>query len=292
MKKLLLLIVTGLSLVLLFGCSESPTAPGQMDAQIVLEQRPDFVDTRPQDIIQASIQLPSVQYMEEKKKPVKPNPGGDVDPNPNPAHKFAYIVGISDYDGTANDLSYCDDDARDTKAYLQGQGFTCRIDTDNSATADAIAAGLDWLVSQAGPGDEVFFSYSGHGTTYSNNGSCIISRDMYYLTHGYVMEKFNAINCTKKMMTLDACLIGGFHDDVMSGTMMATASDNSYSYDAPEFNNGAWTHFWLEAAEDLSMVFGEDISDYAKSEMKSWGRHNHLRTSAKNTDAYTGMLDI
>ncbi len=292
MKKLLLVVVASLALIFLFGCSDRSMEPAPGQEQISLVQRPEFVDTRPQSLIEASIQEPSVQYMEDKKKPPRPDPGGDDDPNPNPAHKYAYIVGISDYDGTVNDLNYCDDDARDMKSYLQSQGFTCRIDTDHAATADAIAAGLDWLVAQAVAGDEVFFSYSGHGTKYSNYGSCLISRDMYYLTHGYVMEKFNAISCTKKMVALDACVIGGFHGDVENGTLMATASDNTYSYDAPEFTNGAWTHFWLKAAEDLSMVYGEDISDYAKSEMKLWGRAYKLRTSPKNTDSYTGMLDI
>lgn len=125
---------------------------------------------------------PLVPFDPSKKKPPRPDPGGDVDPNPNPAQKYAYIVGISDYEDTVNDLSYCDDDARDMKAYLQSEGFSCRIDTDR-----------------------------------------------YYVTQGFVMEKFNAVDCTKKIMTLGACLIGGFHAETTDGTLMATASDNSYS---------------------------------------------------------------
>ena len=292
MRRALLVILASLSLLLLFGCSEDPNAPVSPTEQIQLVQRPEFVDTRPEAVIQASFLSPSMQDSGDKKKPPRPDPGGDTDPNPNPANKYAYIVGISDYDGTANDLNYCDDDARDMKAYLQSQGFTCRVDIDNAATAAAIVAGLDWLVAQAAPGDEVFFSYSGHGARAGSDGSSLISRDLYYVTHGLVMEKFNAIDCTKKMAAIDACVIGDFHDDVVAGTLMATASDRTYSYDAPEFTNGAWTHFFLEAAEDMGLVFGEDISGHAKTEMKSWGRLHHLRTSAKNTDSYSGMFDI
>lgn len=43
---------------------------------------------------------------------------------------------------------------------------------------------------------------------------------------------------------------------------------------------------------DLGKVYGEDVAEYAKSEMKAWGRANHLCTGARNTDAYTGMFDI
>ena len=299
MKKTLLLLLAGLSFaLLLYGCSQDPAAPVLNDQQIQLVQRPEFVDLRPETEIQSAIVRPSANYVANKKKPPKPDPepdpepGDGEDPNPDPAHKYAYIVGISDYEGTVNDLSYCDDDATDMKAYFASQGFTVKIDTDRSATAAAIGAGLDWLVASASPGDEVAFCYSGHGDDPREYGSCLISTDLYYVTQGYVMEKFNAIDCSKKIMTVDACLAGGFHDEVVVGTLMATASDNTYSYDAPEFQNGAWTHFFLEGAEDLGMVFGEDIAGYAKIEMKAWGRLYHLRTSALNTDAYTGMFDI
>ncbi len=295
MKKLLLVLISATLLLTVFGCSQDPVSPTPTGDQIALVQRPEFVDQRPDSEIAAATIRPTVEYnYQDKKKPVPdpdPEPEGD-DPNPNPAHKYAYIVGISDYEGTANDLSYCDDDAADMKAYLQSQGFQCRVDTDLSATADAIGAGLDWLVSVAAPGDEVAFCYSGHGSDTSDYDACLISADLYYVTQGFVMEKFNAINCTKKLMTIDACQVGDFHDLIQTGTLMCTASDRSYSYDAPEFQNGAWTHFWLEAAEDLAIVFGEPIADYANAEMKAWAKTAHLRATPKYTDMYDGSFDI
>jgi hypothetical protein len=41
--------------------------------------------------------------------------------------KYALVIGISDYDGGLNDLRYCDDDARDMKAALEGFGYTVLI---------------------------------------------------------------------------------------------------------------------------------------------------------------------
>ena len=297
MRKLLLLLIICCAVLAIFSCSKSPVATnsGNNRTAMVLSPRPEFVDTRPAAVIQNSIVRPTDAYTDAfMKKPPKPPPdttGGD-DPNPNPAHKYAYVVGISDYEGTANDLQYCDDDAREMRTYLISQGFTVQIDLDQSATADNITAGLEWLVSQASPGDEIAFCYSGHGYNAPTYGSSIISTDLYYITHGYVMQYLNAVDCTKKLITLDACVIGDFHDDVMSGTFMATASDNTNSYDAPTLQNGAWTYFFLEAAEDLNYVFAEEVAPYAEAEMRAWAKPYHLRVSPKHTDAYDGMFDM
>jgi hypothetical protein len=294
MKQVLLVILAlGLTLML-FGCSQSPTSTNTAidvpDAALV--QRPDFVDTRTDAEKLAATLKPTTNY-EFQKKPPKPPPddGGDqIDPNPDPAHKYAYVVGISNYEGTANDLNYCDDDAREMKAYFQSQGFTVRMNLDLTATGDNITAGLQWLVDNASPGDEIAFSYSGHGDDPRPYGSCLISSDLYYVTHGYVMQYFNEANCTKKMVAIDACDIGDFHDDCETGTHMATASDNTYSYDAPSLQNGAWTYYWIEGTG--TSVFEEDIAAYAKAGMKAWGRSVHVRVSPKNTDNYTGWFDI
>lgn len=294
MRRLLLTLFAAALVLMMFGCSDSPTnSTSRIDNVPAFElvQRPDFVDTRPQAAIAAAILKADPTSMLEKKPP-KPPPdtGAQVDPNPNPAHKYAYVVGISDYEGTANDLNYCDDDAREMKAYFQSQGFTVQMDLDRNATADDIVAGLEWLVAQAQPGDEIAFAYSGHGYKAPGYGSSIISTDLYYITHGYVMSYINGVDCTKKHVTLDACVISDFHGDCESGTLMATASTNSSSYDAPGLENGAWTYYWLEGAE--TMVFGEDIAEYAKDGMKAWAKIYKLRVSPKNTDMYTGWFDI
>ncbi|PKK83187.1 MAG: hypothetical protein CVT49_09750 [candidate division Zixibacteria bacterium HGW-Zixibacteria-1] len=294
MKKLFLLFALCCSLLLIFGCSETPqiTEPTG-DATIgVMVQRPQFIDSRPQTVIEQFTLNYTELANQIYKKPTPPPPDTGADPNPNPPHKYAYIVGISDYEGTANDLQYCDDDAIDMKAYFQSQGFTCRMDLDLNATGDAITAGLQWLIDNASPGDEIAFSYSGHGGNAPSYGSSLISADLYYVTHGYVMSYFNAINCSKKLVTIDACVIGDFHDDVVSGTFMATASDGSYSYDVPAFEHGAWTYFWLIGVNDLNKIFAEDAAVYAETEMKAWAKLYHVRVTPIHTDMYDGMFDM
>ncbi|MCX6834275.1 MAG: caspase family protein [candidate division Zixibacteria bacterium] len=293
MRLRLLLFSVVVLLLLAAGCSkDSPTVSTTADLHsLALVQRPEFVDTRPQTVIDAHVLRPT-EEMERlvASKPPKPNPGGDTDPNPSPAHKYAYIVGISDYEGTANDLQYCDDDAQDMRAYFQSQGFTIRTDVDRSATADAIVAGLQWLVNQAVPGDEIAFYYSGHGNKYGVDGSSIISTDLYYIPHAYVMGIVNSANCTKVLVTLDACKIGDFLSDGNTGSFVATASTGTYSYDAPDLQSGAWTYYFLQGTGQF--IYAEDIAPYAESGMTAWASSHRLRVSPAHTDKYTGKMDI
>ena len=295
MKKLFFLLAICCTLLLVFGCSESPkiTAPTGDTTIGAMTQRPEFIDSRPDAVIQQYILSISATYNTEKKPP-KPPPdtGGSEDPNPNPAHKYAYIVGISDYEGTVNDLEYCDEDAQAMKSYFQSQGFTIKMDLDGNATADNITAGLQWLIDNADPGDEICFSYSGHGAKAPGYGSSIISADLYYVTHDYVMSYFNAVNCTKKTAVMDACVLADFHGDVETGTMFATASTNSSSYDWPPFEHGAYTYFWLQGVYDQGKIFAEDAAAYAEKEMKAWAKTYKIRATPAHTDLYEGMFDM
>jgi len=299
MKQLLGLILATMMLLLIFGCSSTPPTQPNTSAgvnhSIALVERPQFIETRPAELValftQDMSKVPTAIVTASKKPPKPPPDTTSGDPNPNPAHKYAYIIGISDYEGTANDLQFCDDDAQAMKSWFQGEGFTCRLDIDQNASADDIIAGLQWLVDNAEPGDEIAFSYSGHGMK-SSEGSAIISADLYYITHGYVMSYFNAANCTKKLVAIDACVIGGFHEDVVAGTFMATASNRKNSYDAPDLQHGAWTYYWLNGVEDQNYIYAEDAAPYAEDGMKAWAAQYRLRVDPKHTDSYTGEMDM
>lgn len=301
MKKLLCLFMASFIMLFIFGCSETPPTQSSatldsVDHSVTLVQRPEFVETRPADVVASTFTIgkSNVSDLILKKKPIPDDPPDDTttgDPNPNPGNKYAYVVGISDYEGTENDLQFCDDDANAMKSWLQAEGFTINSDIDGQATADNILAGLQWLVDNAEPGDEIAFCYSGHGMK-STEGSAIISADLYYITHGYVMSYFNAANCTKKLATLDACVIGGFHEDVVDGTFMATASDRRYSYDAPDLNHGAWTYYWLNGVEDNNLIYAEDAAPYAEDGMEAWASQYRLKVDPKHTDDYTGQMDM
>ena len=294
MRKLaLLLLAAGL---FLFSCSDQApvTVPDQDVTSLALVQRPNYIETRPQaEVEQAMLTSAMVTLEALGKKPPKPPPDtSSGDPNPNPPHKYAYVVGIADYEGTVNDLQFPDDDAQDMKSLFQGEGFTIMMDLNGNATAADIESGLQWLVAQAEPGDEIAFSYSGHGAKAPGYGSSLISHDLYYLTHGWVMQYFNNVDCSKKLVAFDACVLGDFHRDCETGTMIATASNKSNSYDAPDLGNGAWTYYFIEGHEDVGLIYAEEVSEYAEDGMKAWASYWHVRVSPKHTDKYTGDFDI
>ena len=297
MKQFLGLLLAVLALMMAFGCSNdqpTQTSPNAgVDYSVELVQRPDFIETRPQAEVEAhTFKVEAVSDM-LKKKPTPPPPPDTTegDPNPNPAHKYAYIIGISDYEGTVNDLTYCDDDAVAMRSWLQGEGFTCRMDVDAAASADNIIAGLQWLIDNAVAGDEIAFCYSGHGMK-STEGSAIISADLYYIPHGYVNTYLNAVNCTKKLVTIDACVIGDFHAETENGTFIATASNRRSSYDAPDLNHGAWTYYWLYGVENGGLIYAEDAAPYAEDGMKAWAAQYRLKVDPIHTDQYTGEMDM
>lgn len=299
MKRFLGLLLAVIALLMAFGCSDNTTTTQSssqdgVDHSVVLVERPEFIETRPPAVVSAfTLKENDIPQAVFAKKPPPPPPDDTTsgDPNPNPSKKYAYIVGISNYEGTANDLNYCDEDAEGMKSWLQGEGFTCRMDLDLQATADNIVAGLQWLVDNADPGDEICFTYSGHGGR-SSEGSALISADLYYIPHGFAMTYFNAASCTKKLVCIDACVIGGFHEDVVSGTFMATASNRKSSYDAPDLNHGAWTYYWLYGAENVGLIYAEEAAPYAEDGMRDWAALYRLRVDPKHTDFYIGDMDM
>jgi uncharacterized caspase-like protein len=86
-------------------------------------------------------------------------------------NKYAVVIGISDYNGTNNDLEYADDDAIDmVKALTTVYGFPREniklLISDykvNNATRNNITDAISWLSINVHEGDEVVFFYSGHG---------------------------------------------------------------------------------------------------------------------------------
>ncbi len=93
-----------------------------------------------------------------------PSPAA-VDPGDWP-EGFAVVVGINDYPGTVNDLSYCVPDARGVAALLPKLGFTPEhvvTVADGAAKKANLTAEIAKIAPQMGPNDVFVLYYSGHG---------------------------------------------------------------------------------------------------------------------------------
>ncbi len=261
--------------------------------------RPDFasLDTRPPAVIaqHQMYRTNPVEVISSKKKPPKPpvdpDPGEDpTDPPVTGNGKYALVIGISDYDGTANDLTYCDDDAMDWKSYLQSEGYTVTVLTDQNATAANIEAKINDLASNCVEGAEIAFCYSGHGS----RGN-IISSDLYYISASWFQTKFANSLSSKMMFCFDACQIGEMATALnATGRVVAVASStNTYSYDGDaSMQNGVFTYYQMVGFDQLNYTFLEPDCDYAITEMKAWAKARRLRVAPSYVDSFSGDFDI
>jgi hypothetical protein len=85
--------------------------------------------------------------------------------------KRAVCVGINDYQGVANDLNGCVNDANDWANLLETKfGYETRMILDAEATCEEVKGALNELIVTARPGDSLVFTYSGHGTWVPDQG--------------------------------------------------------------------------------------------------------------------------
>ena len=279
MKKALLLSAMLLALVIA-GCSDdspvAPTTENQTDGTIF--QRPEFIDTRPEaEQLAATLTRDDVISVQ----PASPDKAGG---------KYALVIGISDYEGTANDLTYCDDDAVDWRNYLQGQGYTVTTLIDGAATRAAIEAAVANLVSLSIAGNEIAFSYSGHGS----RGN-MISADLSYISNSWFGGMFAGVGSTKMAFNFDACQIGAFGSALAAdGRVIALASDTRrYSYDGTaDMANGVFTYYQMLGFDQLGYIYAEDDDTYAVDMMYDWAsQYRGVKVAPSYLDSYTGSLD-
>lgn len=213
-----------------------------------------------------------------KGKPTKPPkpPKPPENPPDGVLEKWAICIGISDYEGSGNDLNYCDDDAREWKNFLIGEGYTVTIILDNQGTASNIDSKINELLSIEDGDDYVVFTYSGHGLKYRKYGSCMLSYDMYLITHKWLKSKFRNADSPHIYFTFDACEIGGFRDSITTDREGAFASNNKLSYEDPNLGNGVFTYYQLEGWNTYNNF--EDDTTYAIQNMQNWASQYPLIT--------------
>ena len=161
---------------------------------------------------------------------------------------------------------------------------------DTQATADNIEAKINELLSNEDADDYVVFTYSGHGAKYRNYGSCMISADMVYITHGWLEAKFDAADSSHIYFAFDACQIGDFKGVVKDGRVGAFASNRDYSYDGtPDMKNGVFTYYQMEGWNYYTNF--EDDAAYAVQKMEEWAAgYAGVKVDPFCVDSYSGDM--
>lgn len=242
--------------------------------------RPDFatVDNRPQEVIS------KFMVTENDAIPVK------LSASATKGAKYAVVIGISDYEGTSNDLQYCDDDADDWAAQLQSEGYNVTKIVDLNATKATIEAAVNNLASLSIAGNEIALIYSGHGS----RGN-IVTSDLYYINSAWFKTVFTNATSTKMMFSFDACQIGAMATDLnANGRVIAVASDTRrYSYDGDAtMQNGVFTYYQMIGLDQLNYIYFEPDCQYACDQMSIWAKAAHVKVAPSYVDSYAGDLDI
>lgn len=198
-------------------------------------------------------------------KPVRQAATGDLGEQLGTgANKYAILIGISNYPGTANDLQYCDDDAQDAyNALTSLYGYSSdniHLLKDMDASFTAIRDAIDEIKSQAVAGDEVVFFFSGHGTkAVADDGDkermdeAIVSHDgnpsgsLIAIWDGQLKNWFADFQTSRIIFIFDSCLAGGMTDLKAPGRVINMAcSESGVSYEGNWGENGDFTYFFVD----------------------------------------------
>jgi len=213
---------------------------------------------------------------------------------------FALMVGISDYAGTANNLSFTAEDATNLAATLRAKGVLAPesvVLTDAQATRGAVQAAFQRLAAQAGPNDLFLFFYSGHGSQTDElqnaAGEADLRNESIVLRDGEVSDDemaqwYNTLRTRMAVIALDSCFSGGFARDVVNrpGVMgLFSSEEDLTSAVAGKFRAGGYLSHFLRTGlngeadgdGDTAITAGE-LSTYL------WRR---FATEVENEEAVT-----
>jgi hypothetical protein len=249
--------------------------------------------------------LPATDVELVKKVTLKGKPGGGAKPVRQAAtgtlgascsgKKYAIVIGISDYPGTASDLDYAHLDALDMKSALTTLYDYTNIIllTDMGANYSAIENAIGDVKVKAKAGDEVVFFFSGHGAKGKGDpdrdgekvDEAIVSHDgkpngdFVYIWDGQLKEWFEGFNATRIIFIFDSCLSGGMTDLAAQDRVINMATTESgLGYEGSwGGGHGQFTYYFVEQGmiaskadtynnlPSVADVTIEEAFDYAKA---------------------------
>jgi hypothetical protein len=225
---------------------------------------------------------------------------------------YGVFVGISDYGGRANNLSYTADDARRvSRAMTQGAGMRPEngiILTDAQATADNVRQAIRQMGSRVGPDDVFIFFYSGHGNRvaraggYQQSDPDAMDETIELYDAGISDDEMNQLLESVKghisLIVLDSCFSGGFSKDIITvpGRMgLFSSEEDVTSAVAAKFRAGGFlAQFMADAvgekyadADEDGLISALELSQYLheryRADVKSGGFGEYVRTEGPQT---------
>lgn len=177
------------------------------------------------------------------------------------ARVFALMVGVSDYDGEANDLPYTDEDALKLAEELRRGGSlndASVVLTNAEATVGGVREAFRRIAAEAGPDDMFLFFFSGHGDQQPVEVSGVEpdgKSETLALFDGDIDDVelarlFDTLDTRLSLLVIDACFSGGFARNVVDqpGVMGVFSSEEDLtSAVADKFQAGGYLSHFVRA---------------------------------------------
>ena len=208
------------------------------------------------------------------------------------AKTYAVCVGLSDYEGTINDLRVSANDAV-TMSNIFASNGNCRVATltNKKATAKRVCELMEQTFRAAGANDVIILFFSGHGYP---GGICCYESNLPYENVLKVMQKSKA---KSKVIFADCCYAGKMRDDKrepLNGKdvlLFLSSRSGETSLEMNVGNNSAFTYYLAKAligkadssrdrivtAKELYNYVHKNVIHYAESKKHDqhpvmWGR--------------------
>lgn len=255
-----------------------------------------------------NIQIHKKKYLpaEEKGKPTgKPGQVSTFNATgvlgePTSGQKYAVVIGICDYPGSANDICKSDGDAYNmNEALTLKYGFdsaNIHLLRDGNATYDNIVLALNDILNKATANDEIVFFFSGHGTTANVADGDKERIDEGIVVHdgtnpdfiwdGQLKNWFESFPTSRIVFVFDSCKAGGMNDVAKEGRLVVMSSaekENSFVYTNGYLGEGLFSHFFVNEgmlqnkADGYNLpkttdgnVATEEAAVYAKEKVSSY----------------------
>lgn len=175
-------------------------------------------------------------------------PAGD----PRGRGVWALVVGINDYPGVDADLRNAVNDGLEVLRLLDRMGspeVQRRVLFEHEATAENIAAGLDWLVANAGPAATAVVFYAGHVRKVAPGQESIVGADSRDLADTEVARRLSGLQAERSWLIVAACYAEGFDEAMAAGRILTGASGrDALAYEDPRMGRSYLVEYMIRRA--------------------------------------------
>ncbi|HND49360.1 MAG TPA: caspase family protein [Anaerolineales bacterium] len=223
--------------------------------------------------------------------------------------KYAFLVGINQYESGIRELNYCVNDAIKLGATLQKHGYQVRIlhteveDSNlfprRSSIIDELAAWTQNLL----PEDTLYVHFSCHGDLIGEESVLIVSDTRHRsisktaLKLNDVIETMKSGRARKLVLSLDVCHGGvdmgralidkafmqNVYENAEGFVVLAASTAHQKAYEVHEYQHGLFTYFLIKGlsgdadADENGVISVEDIRNYVLHQISQWNMQNHKR---------------